>query len=158
LANSDKDMENVNLMLKVDKVTEDAPYFAEQKAETDRVALVVDFAHEGVLPSQASVRIYVGDQEGVVPGTKIYQYHYNESIGKLETLPYGYQTIVDKDGYITINILQCSDYLVFDKEINSKLFVSLKNQIKVAPAKITLLTTDGKNSGKISVKLPMTLE
>ena len=159
LANSDKDMDDVNLFLKVEKAPEDAPFIEEQKTDTDTVALVVDFAHEGILPSQASVRIYVGDQEGITPGTKVYLYHYNESIGKLETIPYGYHAIVDEAGYITINILHCSDYVVYTKEADSRLYVSLRNQIKVTPTKIVLSTTDEENSsGKISVKLPVTLE
>lgn len=157
LANSDKDMEDVNLSLKVEKASESEPFVDIQK-DKDTVALVIDFAHEGVLPSQASVRIYVGNQEGIIPGTKVYLYHYNEKIGKLETIPYGYQATVDEDGYITMNILQCSDYVISTKEADPKLFVSLKNQIKVTPTKITLTTKEGKNSSKIDVMLPVTLE
>jgi uncharacterized protein YjdB len=162
LANSDKDIDDVNLTLKVGKAPEDAPFMNEQKEDgenKDSVALVLDFAHEGVLPSQASVRIYVGNQEGITSGSKVYLYHYNESIGKLETLPYGYQAIVDEGGYITINILHCSDYVVCTQEADSKQYVSLRNQIKVAPTKIVLSRQDKENSkGKISVMLPVTLE
>lgn len=158
LSNSYKDINDVNLTLKVEKAADDAPFIAEQKSDTDIVPLVLDFAHEGILPSQASVRIYVGNQDGITPGTKVYLYHFNESLGMLETIPYGYQTIVDEDGYITINILHCSDYVVYTQEADSKLYVSLKKQIKVTPTKITLSTADGKNKGKISVKLPVTLE
>lgn len=158
LANSDKDIKDVNLSLKIEKAKDGTPFIEEQKADTDTVALVVDFAHEGILPSQASVRIYVGDQEGITPGTKVYLYHYNDSIGKLETIPYGYQAIVDKDGYITINILQCSDYVVYTKKADSKLFISLRKQIKVTPTKTILSISNGKNKEKISVKLPVTLE
>jgi hypothetical protein len=158
LTNSNKDIKDVNLSLKVDKAPDDAGYLDEQKKDQDSVALVVDFAHEGLLPSQASVRIYVGNQEGVTPGTKVYLYHYNEDLGKLETLPYGYHVTVDKDGYITLNILQCSDYIVCTEEADPKKFVSLKNQIKVTPAKITLSKAKGKSSSKMKITLPITLE
>ena len=158
LSNSDKEVKDVNLSLKVEKASEDAHLLDAQKDNKDSVALVIGFAHEGLLPSQASVKIYVGNQEGIIPGTKVYLYHYNENIGKLETIPYGYQATVDEAGYITINILQCSDYVVFTKEADSKQFVSLRNQIKVTPTKISLSLTEGKNSSKITVKLPVTLE
>jgi hypothetical protein len=92
------------------------------------------------------------------PGTRVYLYHYNEKAGKLETIPYGYQAVVDTDGYITINILQCSDYIVYNKEADSKQYVSLRNQIKVTPNKINLSLSEGKNNGKIDVNLPVTLE
>lgn len=161
LANSDKDINDVNLSLKVDKAPEDAPFADEQKDDKDNgdsVALVIDFAHEGVLPAQASVRIYVGNQEGVAPGAKVYLYHYNEQTGKLETIPFGYQAVVDEDGYITINILHCSDYVVYTKEADSKQYVSLRNQIKVTPTRMNLSLSEGKDGGKIEVKLPVTRE
>ena len=157
LTNSDKDLTDVHLALKIDKAPEEVNYFSKEDDE-EAVALVVDFAHEGVLPSQASVRIYVGDQEGVVPGTKVYLYHLNEDIGKLETIPYGYQAIVDEYGYITINILQCSDYVVLTKEADSEHYLSLRQQITVTPKKITLSLSKGIKKGKVNIELPITLE
>lgn len=119
---------------------------------------MIDFAHDGVLPAQASVRIYVGNQEGVTPGTRVYLYHHNKQLGKLETIPYGYQVTVDEDGYITINILQCSDYVILTKEADASQYVSLRKQIKVAPTKINLYMTKSESSSNIKIKLPLTLE
>lgn len=161
LVNSDKEISDVNLSLKIDKAPEDAPYVEERKEDSEEkepVTLVVDFAHEGVLPVQASVRIYVGHMEGVTPGTKLYLYHYNEGIKKFETFPYGYQATVDEDGYITINVLQCSDYIIKTKEADPTMYVSLRNQIKVTPTMINLSLAEGKDGGKIEIKLPITLE
>jgi hypothetical protein len=165
LSNSDKDINDVNLSLKVEKAPDDAPFMDKQDDKKDKdnnddndtVALVIDFDHEGVLPSQASVRIYVGNQEGATPGTKVYLYHYNEQLGKLETIPYGYQAVVDEEGYITINILQCSDYIVYTKEADSKQYVSLRNQIKVTPTRAVISLSD-KEKRRIIVNLPVTLE
>lgn len=77
---------------------------------------------------------------------------------KLETIPYGYHAIMDDERYITINILHCSDYVIYTKEADPKLFVSLRNQIEVTPKKITLSAKKGKNRSKIEVKLPVTVE
>jgi hypothetical protein len=69
-----------------------------------------------------------------------------------------YNAIVDEDGYITISILHCSDYVIFTREADAGHYVSLKNQIKVNPVRMTLYMEEGANSGKIDVKLPVTLE
>lgn len=158
LSNSDKEIQDVNLSLKVSKAPEDAGYWGEQKEDEDAVALVIDFAHEGILPAQARVRIYVGDQEGITPGTRVYLYHNNEQTGKLETVPYGYHVIVDEEGYITINILQCSDYVILTKEADAGRYVSLRNQIKVNITNVYLYMSEGKTRSRIQVKLPVTLE
>ena len=66
LADSDKEIKDVNLSLKVDKAPEDAPFADDQKDNEDSedaVTLVIDFAHNGLLPTQASVRVYVGHME-----------------------------------------------------------------------------------------------
>jgi uncharacterized protein YjdB len=119
--------------------------------------VVFRFAHEGRLPASASVRIYVGDQEGFTVGKKIYLYHINQETGKLETLPFSSDYVIDEKGYITIDIVHCSDYVVFLEE--PKDIVSLRNQIKVSPTKATLFVKNKKkNSADIVIKLPYTLE
>jgi hypothetical protein len=119
----------------------------------ESMGLILDFAQEGEL--SADVRIYVGDQKGIVPDSKIYLYHYNDKTGKLETLPNSSQYVVDKDGYITVHIAHCSKYVVLTKKADNKLITSLKDQIKVFPLKKTVYVG---RSTVISVELPATLE
>ncbi len=88
-------------------------------------------------------------------GKRIYLYHHNSETGKLETLPYSSGYEADKDGYITVQILHCSDYVVLTKEADRKAIASLRNQISITPAKITL--KKGKTA-PIQVELPVTLE
>jgi len=96
--------------------------------------------------------------EGITPGDKVYLYHYNERSGMLETVPYGYQAAVDDEGYVTINILHCSSYVIYTKEADASLCLSLREQIKVTPSRITLALAEDADRGKIEVKLPITLE
>ena len=125
-------------------------------SERDNV-VVFRFAHDGLLPSTASVRIYVGDQKGFTTGKKIYLYHLDQATGKLEELPFSSDYVIDEKGYITINIVHCSDYVALLKK--PKGTVSLVNQIKISPTKATLsIKNKKKNSTNIIIKLPNTLE
>jgi hypothetical protein len=120
--------------------------------------LVIDFGYDGVLPAQADVRLYVGDRKGITPGSTVYLYHYNEDTEKLETLPYSSGFIVDRDGYITLHILHCSDYVMLMEEADSTWITSLKKQIGVSVDKETLYINGSKNTAKITLHLPATLE
>ncbi len=120
--------------------------------------LVLSFGHDGTLPAQATVKIYVGDQEGVKPGDQLYLYHFNHESGKLETLPFSTTFIVDEEGYLTITILHCSDYVALSEEAESKLITSLKNQISINPIRKTVYLGDNIEPICIRIKLPETLE
>ena len=48
----------------------------------------------------------------------------------LETVPYGYQAAVDDEGYVTINILHCSSYVIYTKEADASLCLSLRGADK----------------------------
>ena len=155
---SSKKITDVNLFLKVND-TKDYPAFAENQEEGKDVhGLVISFGHEGVLPCQASVRIYVGDQADITVGSKIYLYHYNKETDKLETLPYGSSYIVDEDGYITMNILHCSDYVLLQEKATSKQITSLRNQITITPTKKTLYLGGNNASTRMELSLPSTME
>jgi hypothetical protein len=121
--------------------------------------LMVTFNHEGDLPVQSSVRIYVGDKDGLQPGDKVYLYYYNPETGKLETLPYSSGYEVDEEGYITIELLHCSDYVLLPEEADPKVVASLREQISITPASQTLYL-DETEAAKVSIKikLPKTLE
>lgn len=155
---------DVELTLKVSEATEveELKELLDKGASNgdDTYGLVIQFEHEGELPAQASVRIYVGDREGVKAGSKIYLYHYNPKTNKLETLPGGSGYVVDEEGYITVNILHCSEYVALNAEAGKKQISSLRNQISVKVEK-KVIYTGGKNkpkSTKIIITLPTTLE
>ncbi len=160
LTNSNREMTEVNLFLEVEALSSDA-VLGELLPEDSEAAsgLIVNFAYEGVLPAQAAVRIYVGDQEGIDPGDRIYLYHYNTTTGRLETLPYSSGYVVDKEGYVTVNILHCSDYVMLRDKAGNDYITSLRDQISITPTNFTLYVggTTGATAA-IQVVLPATLE
>lgn len=165
LNNSNEDLTDVNLTLSVSTMSDNERVQLQNDGDGEDgdadppQGLVVNFSQEGVLPSQAAVRIYVGDQEGITPGEHIYLYHYNPDTGMLETLPYSSHYIVDEDGYITVNILHCSDYVVLTKKADNNMITTLLKQIKVTPSKRTLYIGRTKgHSTDIDINLPETLE
>ena len=110
------------------------------------------------MPAQAAVRIYVGNLVPDASG-KVYVYHYNPETKKLETLPYssGYQ--IDSEGYITVKLLHCSDYVVLPKPASSAVMTSLINQISITAGTGTLYYGGTRDySTKLTLTLPPTLE
>jgi uncharacterized protein YjdB len=155
LASSDDKMKEVNLGL--ERLALDDAEGLEELNKDNKLGkgVVLRFNHEGLLPLQAGVRIYVGDLVETSDVTKIYLYHYNKETGKLETLPYSSKYVVDKDGYININVLNGSDYVALLDSADADDITSLRNQISVAPK---LKTLRKKKSTTIIIELPPTLE
>ena len=162
LANSKQDISDVNLSLDVKNVKEDKQLLellAKSNENENMVnSFVINFKHQGILPAQASIRIYVGDMD-VKVGETVCLYYYNPLTGKLNTLPYSTKYMIDKDGYITVNLLHCSSYVILPKQVDNSVITSLRNQIRVLPTKRTLYTVETKiNNTSIIIILPVTLE
>jgi uncharacterized protein YjdB len=154
---SQRYLEDVNLYLEIHE-TEITKINSDIDTE-DTKGLLIDFAHEGELPSQANVRIYVGEIKDIKPASRIYLYHINKETGLMESLPFSSGYTVDEDGYISVNILHCSDYAVFSKELFGDLISSLRNQISISIDKKTIYAGGNIDaSALVSVKLPPTLE
>ena len=129
-----------------------------QETLADNQGLIISFGHSGDLPAAATVRIYVGNIDGIEPGMQIYLYHYNKETGKLETLPYSSRYTVDEDGYITINLVHCSDYVVLKNEAKPEQITSLRNQINVTVLSNKLyIGGTREDTTDIRIKLPATL-
>ena len=158
LAASKNEIKDVDLKLSVSGLNYSALSKQVQTGD-ERTEVVVNFGYEGILPSQAGVKVYVGDLPGVILGSKAYLYHVNPKTGKLETLPYSSNYTVDKDGYISFDIVHCSDFVIlFEKAANSEIS-ALLDQISVIPSKKTLYTNSkSMSSASIGINLPATLE
>jgi hypothetical protein len=154
-AASGKEMTDVNLSIGVHPLEEDTSLMNNLK---NNAGVILNFGHEGSLPIAANVKVYVGAVEGINPGSRIYLYHYNHETGKLETLPYSSNYVVDQEGYISINIVHCSDYVTLTKKAAADQITSLTDQIMVTPVKSTLYKSDSMNTTMIKVELPETLE
>lgn len=162
LAASDKKIEDLDLSLSIQRVEENkdlAKLLGNSHTGTNNQGgLLINFSHDGDLPSQASIRMYVGNM-GYSEGDRLYLYHYNSESGKLETLPYSSNYVVDRDGYITIKVVYCSQYVLLPKQAKEEIITSLRNQISVEPKKVTLKPGSNKNkTAVIQVNLPKTLE
>jgi chitodextrinase len=158
LANSDKDVEDINLSLAI-KSIKDAEPLAKLLATDKDEAFAISFAHHGLLPAQATVKIYVGNQESMKPGHRVYLYYYNTETGKLDTLPYSSRYKVDQEGYITINILHCSDYIILPKKADKNTIASLRERINITTtAKTLYFGGTNENTAKVIIDLPVTLE
>jgi len=73
-------------------------------------ALLINFKHDGDLPvTSAGVKIYVGNQ-GYKAGDKVSFYYYNPEKDKYDLI--AENLIVDADGYVTVTITHCSDYML----------------------------------------------
>jgi hypothetical protein len=119
--------------------------------------MIIDFSHHGDLPSQAKVMIYV--DMGFTTGQALYLYYFNSETGKLETLPYSLNYKVDKDGYVTLNLVHCSKYVFLSQKADNSMITSLLNQIHLSAEKTTLYLEKTKDSSvAIDIILPSTLE
>ena len=165
LAESDQDLGDVNLSLSVETINNSKVKDllvnkdeAGTKGIEESKGLVINFSHHGDLPSQATVRIYVANQEGIKSGDKVELYYYNSETNKLESLPSSMYT-VDADGYVTVQILHCSNYVLLTDAPDKTKVTALIDQISIS-VKDKVLYKGGK-SGAITdytVTLPSTLE
>lgn len=163
LGASDKDVSELDLSISIQRI-EDNEDIAEllgidsQSKDDKQNGLVISFGYHGELPAQASVRIYIGNM-GFSEGERLYLYYYNSETGKLDTLPFSSNYEVDSEGYITVNIVHCSDYVLLPRQAKGGIITSLRNQITITPSKITLyLGAKDKNTANINLVLPETLE
>ncbi len=165
LKKSGREFADVNLTLERKGVilAKDSVRISQEAAKDISGGFAAGFSQEGLLPAQAKVKIYVGDLPGtdgnIIPGSRIYLYHRNNETGKLETLPYCYQYSVDQEGYIAVDLIHCSDYVMLPQKADNSLITSLLKQISVTADETTLYTGGtGDSTSDIRINLPYSLE
>lgn len=159
LASEARKLSDVNLYMERSKSEEDSDLINLIGKDAAAQSLIIRFADKGMFSAQAAVKIYVGDQKEFSSGSKIFLYHYNRETDRLETLPYSSNYLVDTDGYVTVNLVDFSDYVIMLHEADAQNITSLRNQIKAAPKKkILYIGTTDKNTVKMQIDLPKTLE
>ena len=92
----------------------------------DRVK-IISFEHEGDLGGTAKISLYVGDK--FEAGETLTLYYFNPMTNELENIDRElnseeilemhdeYNVIVDKDGYVTIELTHCSEYVLVKEEV-----------------------------------------
>lgn len=144
------DITDVNLALEVMSANKLVNSVLE-KDNKNTQGVAVHFNQEGTLSGQ--VKVYVGDHKFIKSGKKVYVYRYNETIGKLETIKGGYNYKMDADGYITINVLDSSTYVILPNEANKSVYRSLRNQINIDSKQKTMNVSNGETM-QLSISMP----
>ncbi|HEX3040333.1 MAG TPA: glycoside hydrolase family 97 C-terminal domain-containing protein, partial [Caproiciproducens sp.] len=117
LNNSAASLTNVNLAITVAPAANDtaaATVTAANTSDKKAAGIVLNFANSGVLPAPATVKVYVGNQAGGTPFSKLYLYYINSATKALEQLTQSEYT-VDAFGYVTVSIARCSSYVLLSK-------------------------------------------
>lgn len=117
LSSSVAPVTNVNLALNVVAVRNDtsaAEVVAKNAADQNSLGTLIQFNNHGLLPGLAKVRVYVGNQQGCAPNSQVFLYYLNRTTKVLEQLPRSEYT-VDANGYVEIDIIHCSDYVLLPK-------------------------------------------
>lgn len=166
LKKSSKKVTDVNTAITFSKVSENDQVnelLAKYVSSTIRKqSIVLDFKHSGILPGTASVRVYVGNNEGMEAGEKVYLYYYNKKATtgskrkNKARLEEGSKVVytVDKDGYVTIDIKHCSSYVLLPSKASSKVVATLFDQIQTVSKK----TIKIKKSANLGIVLPIEAE
>lgn len=85
----------------------------------DANATVVNFKHEGDLPTSAKVKLYVGDI--YQPKDVLYFYYYDQANNQLlDEAKENNGYVVDKEGYVQLEITHCSDYVLTTKALKEE--------------------------------------
>ncbi|WP_310603273.1 CehA/McbA family metallohydrolase [Anaerosporobacter sp.] len=165
LKSSKNEVTDVNIAIALNPVTKNAQLnkLLESLSSTaKKQGITLDFGQSGILPSAATVRIYVGNNTGMEAGKKVYLYRYNEKAttgSKLKNearLEEGSKVAytVDKDGYITIDIKQCSTYVVLTSKASKEIVATLFEQVQSVSKK----TISAKKTASIAIVLPLEAE
>lgn len=85
---------------------------------------IISFEHDGELGGKAKISMYVGDK--FKSDSVVNIYYYNPESNKLENINPSkeaesdevYSVIVDKDGYIAVELTHCSEYLLTNSKID----------------------------------------
>lgn len=83
-----------------------------EEYEMDGEHKSVEFEHEGVLPGKAYVKIFVGDTFNIAQ--TVHFYYFNAEINILEIVG---SYVVDEEGYVTVEIEHCSEYILTETKI-----------------------------------------
>jgi hypothetical protein len=120
-------------------------------------AVVLNFSHSGVLPVTMVVNIYVGEQQNLKPGTKVFMYYMNPTTNKLDYLPNNEYTVGD-DLFVKVNVNHCSEYVLLPNEVSKEVKADLLDQISIVGKKT--LYVGGTKGSYFTLKpvMPSTIE
>lgn len=154
LIQAQKESADLNLALTLRGTSGTAVGTLLQKEKKKNTGVVVDLEQTGILPGQADIQVYVGDQAGLISRKTVYIYAYNDKTNRLEALAGGALSQVDASGYVTVKAMEAKDYVILPYAASGKITTGLLAQIQVEKSKALTV----KNSGTVTVDLPVTLK
>jgi len=99
-------------------------------------SIYLNFAHEGDLPKDTKIKIYVGDKYQNDSIVNIY--YYNEKENKMEPIKLELKVV---DGYVEFEIEHCSDYIITRANLNNKTSKSFNWFIPISIIEFLIITT-----------------
>lgn len=111
LRKSDAAGSNLDLNISMTSAAESKFLAAGTDSAVRSKGVALHFAPNGLLPAPASVRVYAAGQADAAPGTAMIPYYCDPVAGTLERVTQLPLT-VDAQGYVTLPIAHCSDYLL----------------------------------------------
>lgn len=122
---------DINTKIKIDESENEDVILSNFNDEIDNIKdriKIISFEHEGELGGVANVSLYVGDK--FKPGSILSLYYFNPEKGALEDIENAegvkidiekdhdkYNVLVDEDGYISIKLTHCSEYVLTESNI-----------------------------------------
>ena len=103
--------EELRLDFEVNTVSPKAEEINQLSGNIDK--LYLSFDHHGMLPSEATINLYVGNK--YKDGSKLYLYYYNEDSQEIEFID---RNLVVNKGYVTFHIDHCSEYFLTTTIVN----------------------------------------
>lgn len=124
---------DASLLLSVASIKETKPVY--EKLSTDKKyqggGTAVICAENQKLPAQAELKLYLPENSLLTPGHRVYLYQWKEETGKLETLVRSFNYFVDKDGFVTLNVISGETYILLPKAAGNAYITALISQISV---------------------------
>lgn len=146
---------NVNTSIKMDDSENEEKIlanFGNEFSDIKERIKIISFEHEGEIGGTAKVSLYVGDK--FEAGSILTLYYYNPEKDVLENPDWGsydeyvdnthdaYEVLVDNDGYITIELTHCSEYVLTMKDV--KPIIKEANEVEKKDE-------DNKNDNKVII-------
>lgn len=116
---------SINLALEVNKTEnkEDIQKLIDTDTK-NKSGKVISFLHAGELPVNAKVKLHIENESKT---KTVYVYRYNKKTNKLEELNQN-KYIVDRKGYMTLELKDASDYVVLEQKPEDKIATTLKTK------------------------------
>ena len=114
---ADAEVVDINTKVEVTKTAanqDDEKKINELAKNAEMKKQVVHFAHDGKLPAKTEITVAVDATQ--FSGNTVYYFHFDKANGKLVYA--GKADVID--GYVTMVLDHCSDYVIFDKNVACK--------------------------------------